>query len=223
MDATAFRTRCGNFVLLRYSPLLVRTLVAPWLGAVLFAVFLIAASGFSWRGSFLAMGWICLAVYFGLRYPSWSVVGTSALIIGGASMALLPRQLVPASLLLGFAVHCLYALTKVRCATIGCCNFYAYGVFGKGTLARRLNLARLEVAASLALAAMCVFALAGFHLNPGWLLVGFVGHGCIRSISWRLRHAGPIGSRLWSRGDEVLACAVLIQAVLVVRSSWHAS
>lgn len=209
---------CSNLLLLRYWPLIARTIAAPVFGAGVLAGTLITISDFAWRGYALAIGWTCLAFYVGLRFPSWRVVGASALIYGGVSVALLPQQSVAASSLLGFAIHCLYALTKVRCATIGCCNFYAYGVFGKGTLARRLNLSRLEIAASLAFASICVFALRESHLQPTWLLAGVVGHGCIRSISWRLRHSPLAGAGGWPRGDELLMCAIVIQGLLALRS-----
>lgn len=198
-----------------FLPLLIRTITAPVLGTFVLAGTLIAISGFEHRGYALALGWICVSLYLGLHFPSWRVVSASAFIFGGVTAVFHSEQTIAASLFLGYGVHCLYALTKVRCSTIGCCNFYAYGQFGRGTFARRFALSRVEIVASLILAAACVLAMLNLYDEPAWLLAGLVGHGCIRTISWSLRHPRLTERRVIHHGNETFLITIFIQVALL--------
>ena len=197
--------------LLPYWQLPTKTLAAPVLGSLIFGASLIAASGNSFAGYLFAIAWFLLALFVGVVFSSWRVVGTAAILYGASAMFFLSSDVVAASLLLGFATHALYALTKCRCLTIGCCNFYAYGRFGRTTRMRRFTLQRIDIAASLILALVCTLGLYSDANASLFLGFGIVAHGVLRAVCWRMRHHP---SNKTMRGGETLISAVLAQTMM---------
>lgn len=203
----------------QFLPLIAKTLIGPVLGGGVFSLAIWAISGFSISGLAFSIGWFALALCLGARYPSWTFVVTASLLYGAFYCALIGQFNLHAIVMIGLGLHCMYALTKPRCATIGCCNFHAYGPMGRGSLARKIHLARFELYASLLCAALCVAWLCAYIRGPGWALIGPVAHGGIRQISWLLRKSpqlrGNIFLRLRIQGSEALLIALAMHVLLI--------
>lgn len=198
--------------------LLLRTTGAPFAGSVVFALVLWAVSGYSASGALMSVGWVTLAVAVGVKFQSWAVVVIYALVWGGCATVFLAPTPLAGSMALGCAIHLNYSLTKCRCATIGCCNFFHCGPFGRGTQMRKVHLARVEILLSMVCAAICIYVMrAGFE-HPVLLIFGCVAHGMIRLIAWKLRHARAPSSRHKFLGRlsglEALIAAVVVETSL---------
>lgn len=199
-------------------PFVIKTVGAPAIGVAIYAsaLALIAQSPIAATSYFLI--WFVGVWYLASQQRSWRFVGTFAVVLGGCAMAVSGHS-GPQALVLGMALHSFYALSKIRCATIGCCNFHWRGCMGRGTTLRALHLARAEIFMSLALASVCAFGLTDWQLESTWIWIGFVAHGCVRGCAWLLRYIHP--ALLQSEGRALVGGLDLLIVSVVVQIGLH--
>ena len=203
--------------------LALKTLGAPFLGISVFSAIMIftigSVTGYG-TGSAIVLAWGLVFLRGVKIFTSWSYPITWTFLYFGIIFLLVGLHDVSSSLLFGLAVHAFYALTKVRCTCIGCCNFSASGRFGRGTVARQLHLGRFEIVASISAALVCVVGVLAQETNAAWIIAGIPAHGLIRYLAWTLRGHGQFTlSPLRLFGAEALVVGGGVELALYISYS----